>query len=392
MKKMFVIILACFITLNFGGYNFVPKSQALAEEKSLEQQLEESTAKELDSLDLSDLEQLYTSSGASEDMSIYDYIKSLINGERVLSFDSLIDLLLGKVKSSLLSTIKLMLEIIIVGFISSLLSNLSSGKQMGVSLTITMVFSILVATILLVDISKSISSVIFSISRINKTTEVLCPILLALMVSLGFTTLGAVYEPMVAVLTTIFIKIFSGVVVGAIVIELVLTVAGSISPRFKLEKFVGFFRSFTKWAMGGIFAIFIGYLTVAGITTGGKDGLSIKTAKYAIRNYVPVVGGYITDEFEIFKVGSLLIKNSVGVVGLVILFSIVISPAVLLIVKSLLLKYAGGIIEISGANALSNLLSRLSKIYISLFAVLASVFMMAFIFILLVIMSANVVS
>ena len=90
---------------------------------------------------------------------------------------------------------------------------------------------------------------------------------------------------------------------------------------------------------------FFTFLTIQGISAGSFDGVSVKTAKYAIKNYVPIVGGYLSDGFNLIMSSSILIKNAVGVAGLFLLFATIIIPVVKIAIFSLGMKLSSAIIE-----------------------------------------------
>lgn len=99
---------------------------------------------------------------------------------------------------------------------------------------------------------------------------------------------------------------------------------------------------------------FTAFISVQGITAGSIDGISIRTAKFAIKSYVPILGSYLSDGMGIILASSNLIKNAVGATGLFLLLATIISPLIELILFMLILKLVSGIIEPLG-NKISNL-------------------------------------
>ena len=121
----------------------------------------------------------------------------------------------------------------------------------------------------------------------------------------------------------------------------------------------------------------MGYLSLSGITSSGADGLSIKTAKYAIKSYLPLVGGYVSDSYEIFRVGSVVIKNSIGAISVVLLFAIIIGKVVTLILYNLGFKLASGLSEPFGMNKITKFLASLSTIFNFLIAGIVVCFLLS---------------
>ena len=110
-----------------------------------------------------------------------------------------------------------------------------------------------------------------------------------------------------------------------------------------------------------IFTIFIAFLTMQGLTVSSIDSISLKTAKFAIKSYIPILGSYLSDGVSVILAGSVLIKNAVGVSGLLLLFSVVFSPLIKIIIVLLLLKLTSAILEPLGDSKVSNFLFSISK-------------------------------
>ena len=65
------------------------------------------------------------------------------------------------------------------------------------------------------------------------------------------------------------------------------------------------------------------------------DGISFKAARYAIGNSVPVVGGFLSGGLDLLMAGGMLIKNSVGMCGILLLVIVIAVPLVQLVVYNL---------------------------------------------------------
>ncbi len=273
---------------------------------------------------------------------------------------------------------------------SALVVNFSSGSA-TIKSVMNIVFVSLASGVLIYTSINAITQIVKALANIKDFAEIIFPILLVLMTASGGKTSSAMYQPLLSIIATSIISIFSGVVITLITTILILTILNNLVKDVKLNKLIDFCSSLVKWIIGATFTIFLGYTTILGVIAGGKDNISIKTAKYAINNLVPIVGGYLSSSFEIFRAGSVLLKNSLGVVGLIIVMIIALVPAIKMILHNLLLKFSSGLIEITGENSIANLLSDLTKVFNFLLASLMTVFLMVFVIILLVVMTANLV-
>ena len=102
-------------------------------------------------------------------------------------------------------------------------------------------------------------------------------------------------------------------------------------------------------------------MAIQGITAGSVDGISFRTAKYAIKNSIPLLGSYLSDGLNLIIASSVLIKNAVGAGGLILMFATIIVPVLNLIVFMLSLKLVSAILEPITDARISNFISMLAK-------------------------------
>lgn len=90
--------------------------------------------------------------------------------------------------------------------------------------------------------------------------------------------------------------------------------------------------------LSGSFNDFLGVLSVQGTATAVADGIAVKTAKFVTGNFIPVVGRMFTEAADTVISASGLLKNTVGIIGLVILCLIVAFPAIQIFVSRLFIN------------------------------------------------------
>ncbi len=89
--------------------------------------------------------------------------------------------------------------------------------------------------------------------------------------------------------------------------------------------------------------IFLAFLSITGVIGGAADAVAVKTTKAAMSGMVPVVGGIISDASETLLAGASLLKNSIGVFGMLAILSICILPFLKVGIHYLLLKATAAI-------------------------------------------------
>ena len=69
-----------------------------------------------------------------------------------------------------------------------------------------------------------------------------------------------------------------------------------------------------------------GYLTVSGVIAGSTDAVTVKAAKFTMSSLVPVVGGILSDAAETVLAGARILKNAVGVFGMLAVLCMCVAP------------------------------------------------------------------
>ena len=117
--------------------------------------------------------------------------------------------------------------------------------------------------------------------------------------------------------------------------------------------------------------------------------LSFKAAKYAVSNSVPIIGGFLGSGFDLVVAGSVLIKNSVGSCGIILLALVVLPPLIQLVVCNLFMRLSAAVVEPIGEPGFSGVLASLGGAVNYFTAGLLAVGFMYFITMLLLVCSSN---
>ena len=123
-------------------------------------------------------------------------------------------------------------------------------------------------------------------------------------------------------------------------------------------------RNFVKWLMTWslkiLLYIFTGYMGITKVISGSTDAAKLKAAKLTISGMVPVVGGILSDASEAVLVGAGVMKNAVGVYGLLAVAAIWITPFLRIGVQYLLLKLTAGLCQVFEVKKVSGVIQDFS--------------------------------
>lgn len=323
---------------------------------------------------------------------VKDKVKSVINGENAVDYTNILQVVL-QIVVELLSTYTPMFALIIgIGVIASLLGQIKSKfAEKSTADIVHFVCFCLIVVIMASSVNKLVENVKDTLSVMQTQINVLFPIILTLMAGIGSVSSVGVFQPVLAVMSSVISVVITKVAIPIFIFSFVLNVIGHLSSNVKLDKFSSFLSSLFKWLIGITFTIFFAVMSIQGISAGAFDSVSLRTAKFTISSYVPIMGGYLSQGMDLILASGVLIKNSVGLVGILIILSTVIAPILEIAVFSLMLKAVSAIIQPLGNNRITNFLHETSKTITMLSTCIIVVGFMYFVSIGLCMATANVV-
>ena len=343
----------------------------------IESMLSDSVFDILNNLNLSDIDLLISEINSLYffDSGIKEKLREILSGNYFTDYSSLIGSIFSLIFIDIKKVLPFLFTIIAIGLLSNMVISFRSDNK-NTSDTISFVFfSILIITILFAF--KNILSITSNtFNSIVNQMQIIFPILITLLSSIGSLSSISIYNPLVAILTTIVSIVFDKFLYPIFIAIFLFTILGYIGKGVKLDKIINFLNSIFKWSIGIVFTLFTGFLTIQGISAGKFDSVSIKATKFAMKSYIPIIGSYISEGMDFFVLGSVLIKNSIGLVGVIILFLTIISPIISILIYKFALQLSGGILEMSGCNKISDFLnsSSNSKFYFTKIIVLINIY------------------
>ncbi|MGF9915116.1 stage III sporulation protein AE [Paenibacillus ehimensis] len=286
---------------------------------------------------------------------------------------------------------KLLVSIVILTVFSMLLETLQNSFEKNNVSKIAYAISFLVLMIMAVNsFSVAIGYAKSAITDMIHFMIAVVPLLLTLLASMGNVVTVSVLHPLIvfmihAVGTAIYFIVFPLLFFSA-----VLHIVSSLSDKYKVTQLANLLRNVSVGCLGIFVTVFLGVVSVQGIGSAAADGVTIRTAKYIAGNFVPVVGRLFSDASETVIGASLLVKNAVGLAGVVILLVLCAFPALKILALAFIYNVSAAVMQPLGDNPMITCLETIGKSLIFVFAALAVVGLMFFLAITIVIAAGNV--
>lgn len=108
-----------------------------------------------------------------------------------------------------------------------------------------------------------------------------------------------------------------------------------------------------------IFSTIIGLI---GLGSSTVDGMIVKTAKYAVSNFVPIVGGYLADTLNSVIYTSVVMKNTIGIITVTVIGFICILPVVKIFIMSFFTRLTSYFVSMTQNESLGKTMETLSEL------------------------------
>lgn len=377
MKKIIYILI---IVISF--LYFTMPTAIADEEETLEEQQEEFGISEF-------IKQADEYSGEFfEDIDMNEILENAIKGEvdNQTLFKKVLDVLGGE----LVDGLTVLGSILAIVVIHSILKSVSESLENDtISKLIYYVQYILIVTIVMMNFSDIVQVVKDTCNNLIGFMNILIPLLISLMIYTGSIITSGVLEPIILFLINFIGNIIQTLIIPIVLIFTSLIVISKISDNVQIDKLSKFLKSGVVWFFGIILTIFVAVISLEGTLSSSVDGITAKTTKAVVSSAIPVVGKILGDAVDTVLGCGIILKNAVGLIGVIIVIGICIMPVLKLAVLTIAYKLLAGVCEPIADTKIVSLLEQIGDIFKILLAILCSISVMLIIGTTLVIKMSN---
>lgn len=378
MKKkiiglVFIIFFSIFSGVAYGEDNTKDYEQT---KDSIDQYIDN----QLNKVNTDDIEKYIKEDNIVKDVNLKTYIKNLISGDAnildLFDKEKIKATVFGEVKTSL----KVAASILVLALLSSIIKSLeNSFSSSAISKISNYIIFITVVTLALVSFKDVLGICYSTIESVIGLVNVIIPIIIALLVLMGLPITSTALNPIFIGGIAAINIVFKNFIFVTISMAFAILVINNLSDNIKLNRLSSFIKQINVVALGAVFTVYLGLVSIQGLYVTSFDKFSVKTAKFAIGNFIPVVGGFVSDSVDILLSSSQLIKNVFGGIGLVVLVGICIVPIIKIIGVILVYKVCSIAIEPIGESNIATFLNEVANLMMVILATIIAVTIMFFV-------------
>ena len=301
-------------------------------------------------------------------------------------YKKVINLLGKEIISSLKILISILVIIVIHGILKSITDNLENSS---ISQIIYFVQYILIVTLIMSNFTEIIKIVKETANDLVGFINVLIPLLLTLLVYTGNIATSTLLQPIILFISNFIGNVIVDVLIPIVLIIVVFSIISKISERVQIDKLSKFLKSGVVWFLGFVLTIFVGIVSLEGTLSSSVDGITAKTAKTAVSSIIPVVGKVLGDVVDSVLGCGVILKNAVGIIGVVVIIGICILPIIKIGTLSIIYNLASAVIQPVADDKIVKLLDEMGGVFKLLLGILCSLSVLLIIGVTMVVKISN---
>ena len=283
-------------------------------------------------------------------------------------------------------------KLLFLAVLCAMLQNLqSSFNHSGISLLAYSLCYVFLTVIALTTFYNGLRLAQQSIGNMVGFMEALLPLLISLLAGVGAVTSAALFTPLMLFVLSAVSIIVKDVVLPLLLLTACLECVNYLSDTYRLNNLTSLFKQTGLVVLGFTLVVFIGIITIQGAAGSVADGVTLRTAKYATATFIPVVGKMFADTVELVMGASLLIKNAVGIFGVVVVMMLCAFPLSKLLSLVVIIKIAGALIQPMGDEKMAKCLDSIGNNLLLVFGSVMTVALMFFLIITMIIGTGSAV-
>lgn len=317
-------------------------------------------------------------------------ISQAAKGDMKLNVSNILNSIVKYLFKEIYVNIDILIKIIILSILCAILKNLqNSFLSESVGELAFFVCYIVIVSVLMVSFSTAMNMCNSIIDDMVSFMHAIIPLLITLLVSAGSISSASMFQPLLVMLVEIGATMIKNFFIPLIFIVTVLNIVNNISDKIQLTRLSGFLKQVCGWGLGVILTVFIAIVTIQGSMGSVVDGVTSKTAKFAIGTFIPVVGKYLADAADTVIGCTLVIKNASGLIAMIGIILICLAPLLKILALVVLYKLAAAFVEPISDKKITNCLGDMAGSLTYILGLTASVAVMFLIVITVVISTSN---
>ncbi len=295
--------------------------------------------------DFTEIDKMLEEIFPEEKLNFKDTIVGLISGELEFSFDLIKNLISDQLRYEIDSSKTGIIHILLLVIIAAIFSNFSGvfKSTQVAEISFSMLYMLLI-TICLNNFRILIEAATANVDQIMEFMKLLGPLyFMAVAIATGSATSVTFYQ-LVLLLIFLIELLIRNFLIPMTQIYMVIRISDEFSPEIQLSKFAELMETIISWSLKTLSAGIIGLNVIQGLLTPAIDSVK-RSLVLKGGEALPIVGDAIGGAAEVVLGTAVLIKNGIGVAGMIICLVMCLVPIIQIAITSLMYQLIAALIQ-----------------------------------------------
>ena len=202
-----------------------------------------------------------------------------------------------------------------------------------------------------------------TVEELNTFSKALLPTLSAAVAASGGILSASVRQVATVFFVDLLLSLIRGLLLPLVYFYVAASAADAMLPGNPLKRIAAGIKKVVTWALTAALVLFTGYLTISGAAATSADALTLQVTRTVISTAVPVVGGIISQASGSVLSGAGLLKNSIGIFGMLAVLATCLTPFLRMAMQYLLYKVTAFLAGTAGSGVLVELIQALGSAF-----------------------------
>ena len=299
----------------------------------------------MEKFDFSEIDGMLAEIFPNEKLNFRSVLSGLISGDLEISFSLIKQLVVDQFTYEIRNSRSGMIHILILVIIAAIFTNFSSvfKTTQVAEISFSMLYMFLI-TICLNNFRILIDAAVLNLERLLEFMKLLGPVyFFAVAFASGSSTSVTFYQLVLLLIFFVEILILN-FLIPLTQIYLVIRILSELSPEIHLTKFAELIETIVSWTLKTLLAGVVGLNVMQGLLSPAIDAVKRSLITKG-SGAIPIIGDAIGGAAEDVLGTAVLIRNGIGVVGMIVCLVICLAPLIQMAVTALLYQVIAALIQ-----------------------------------------------
>lgn len=337
MKKWKALIFIIFLL-----FPMTAQATQVETEEVTQEEVQESL---MDKFDFSEIDGMLGEIFPNDKLNFRNVLGGLITGDLKFSFGLVKQLILDQFTYELKNSRSGMIHILLLVIIAAIFTNFSSvfKSTQVAEISFSMLYMFLI-TICLNNFRILVDAAAMNLERLLEFMRLLGPVyFFAVAFASGSSTSITFYQ--LVLLLIFFVEIIIlNFLIPMTQIYLVIRILSELSPEIHLTKFAELIETIVSWTLKTLLAGIVGLNVIQGLLSPAIDSVK-RSLLTKGSEAIPIIGDAIGGATEVVLGTAVLIRNGIGVAGMIVSLVICLAPLIQMALTAILYQLVAALIQ-----------------------------------------------